>query len=427
MDLVNQKDVVYLVAGLAFFGLTFLPTMLGPKPVGVPVLYVAAGAALALVPVGVPLVDPRQGEFARALVEHAAELIVIVALMGAGLAVDRREGLFAWRHAWLLLGVTMPFSIVAVAGAAWWLAGLPLASAALLAAALAPTDPVLARSVQVGAPMQGGEDDVRVALTTESGLNDGLAFPFVHLAILLAGLALTKPLSEPGAPLANELLAWAGFDLVYRIAAALALGWLGGQLISRFVHGPYGDAGLGGENPALVMLGATFLLYGATEAIDGYGFLAVFVGARAARAWTRDAPAAEYVPRPHHFSDQLEKILLALMLLWLGAFAASGLLDATSWAEIGVVAAVVFVIRPVAGGIAMLPVSGPRLQRAAIAVLGIRGFGTVFYIAYALGEASFAGADAIWRIAVLCILASIVVHGAIAPALTARAAALAAR
>ena len=418
-DFLDQKDLLYLIAGLGFFGLSALPMLVGRRPISIPMLYVIAGSLLALLPLGLPMIDPLSGGLQRSLVGHVAELIVIVALMGVGLAVDRRGGLFAWRHTWLLLGVTMPLTMLGAAGAAWAIAGLPLASAALLAAALAPTDPVLARSVQVGAPTLGEEDDFRVALTTESGLNDGLAFPFVHFAILLAGLGAA---SSPGS-LSADLLSWVGFDVLYRIAAALAMGWLGGGLISRFVHSPYGDAYRGGENAALVVMGATFLLYGATEAINGYGFLAVFMGARAGREYVRGTTASEYLRRPHHFSDQIEKILLALLLLWLGAFAGSGLLAGTSWNEAAVAAAIVLVIRPLAGAVALWPASGSLMERGAMAVLGIRGFGTVFYVAYGQGHASFQDVSSVWRIAVICILLSIFVHGALAPIMIRRLAA----
>ena len=66
-----------------------------------------------------------------------------------------------------------------------WL-GLPWVIALLLAAVLVPTDPVLASDVQVGPPRTGEEDEVRFGLTSEAGINDGAAFPFVHLAIALS-------------------------------------------------------------------------------------------------------------------------------------------------------------------------------------------------------------------------------------------------
>ena len=85
----------------------------------------------------------------------------------------------------------MPLSIAAIALLGVW-SGLPWVAALLLGASLAPTDPVLAADVQVGPPKTGEEDEVRFGLTSEAGLNDGLAFPFVHLAIALALAAQTR-------------------------------------------------------------------------------------------------------------------------------------------------------------------------------------------------------------------------------------------
>ena len=92
----------------------------------------------------------------------------------------------SWALTWRLLGLAMPLSILGIALVGQWLLGLGPAAALLLGAALAPTDPVLAADVQVGPPRAGEEDEVRFTLTAEAGLNDGLAFPFVNLAIALA-------------------------------------------------------------------------------------------------------------------------------------------------------------------------------------------------------------------------------------------------
>lgn len=92
----------------------------------------------------------------------------------------------------------MPLTIGAMSLLGWW-AGLAPAAALLLAAALASTDPVLAADVQVSEPNEDNgdasspdeaEDEVRFALTSEAGLNDGLAFPFVYAAIAVAAVGL---------------------------------------------------------------------------------------------------------------------------------------------------------------------------------------------------------------------------------------------
>ncbi|MEM9883335.1 MAG: cation:proton antiporter [Planctomycetota bacterium] len=431
----DARDVFYVVTGLGFLGFMVLPTLRGARCgrgwrwawlswLNVPVVYVAAGMGLAWVwRESAAWVDPGSGDLSLKVVEHAAELIVIVSIAGAGLAVDRPMGRRAWSHTWVLLAVAMPATIAALAGLGVWWLGLPVASAVLLGAALSPTDPVLARSVQVEGPGEGeswgeveaggehrrGEgEDVRVSLTTEAGLNDALAFPFVYLAIGLAAAA--------GGAEGFDAWGWVRFDVGYRLAGAVGVGWLVGRLMSRFVFGRFGDARRGGENAGLVLLSATFLAYGLTEAVDAYGFLAVFVAARSGRAFARrrgeqDDADDLYARLPHRFSDQVEKVLLALLLLWLGGVSVTGLLDGWRWSELAVAATLILVVRPAAGWVALLPTRGSRWDHAAIAMLGIRGLGTVFYLAYAQGHADFAAVDAVWRTAVLAILLSVALHG----------------
>ena len=94
----------------------------------------------------------------------------------------------------------MPLTIAAVAALGWSLTELTLAGALLLGAVLAPTDPVLAADIQVGPPLEGQEHPVRFVLTTEAGLNDGLAFPFVYLALHVAAGGFDAATSQPGWP-----------------------------------------------------------------------------------------------------------------------------------------------------------------------------------------------------------------------------------
>ncbi len=108
------------------------------------------------------------------------------------------------------------------------------AAALLIGAVLAPTDPVLASDVQVGGPTSSAEagdrvddidegDEVRFALTSEAGLNDGLAFPFVYAAVFLASIG---PVSEWG-------LRWLGWELVGKVVVGVALGIAVGWLLAK--------------------------------------------------------------------------------------------------------------------------------------------------------------------------------------------------
>jgi NhaP-type Na+/H+ or K+/H+ antiporter len=188
--LVGLGSLILLVA--------WLPMLLKELPLSLPMFCIGFGAlAFWLAPLDAPLPT----EFPK-VTERLTELVVVVALTGAGLKLDRPLGWRSWNITWRLLAIAMPLSILAIAAIGHWVLGLGVAAALLVGAALAPTDPVLAGDVQVGPPGEGEEDDVRFNLTAEAGLNDALAFPFIHLALLFAALG-----GWPGATEWGEWLA----------------------------------------------------------------------------------------------------------------------------------------------------------------------------------------------------------------------------
>ena len=398
----DQRDVFYTAVGIALLGLTIQPALARFRLVNVPLYYVLFGTLVAMI--GLPVIDPRLGGAHSVVIEHVAELIVIISLAGAGLAIDTRASWRSWQPTWRLLIVTMPLTIALVAISAWFWLGLTLAGAMLLAAGLAPTDPVLARTVQVSPPGKG-ETSMEVALTAEAGLNDGLAFPFIYLAIHIAAMGWT------GFGTPDWFWSWLSFDLAYRVVVGWFAGYAVGWAVSAVAFSRMGDARNGAWNAIVMVLAATLLSYGLVEAIDGYGFLAVFAAARAGRARTMQSPEAAYERFVHHGADQLESILLALLLLWFGTFLGAGALTGLTWAEVGFALALIFVFRPAAGLLGLLGYDCPKLDKLRIAFFGVRGMGSIFYIAYAQNHAEYSDIDAVWRIAALVIIASIVIHG----------------
>ncbi|OYX90865.1 MAG: hypothetical protein B7Y78_13270, partial [Caulobacter sp. 35-67-4] len=172
-----------LGVGVIVLLVAWLPLALRNLPLSLAILCVAAGVVI--FQAGGLSFRPNPLRFST-LTEKLTELVVIVSLMGAGLKIDRRIGLKAWSSSWRLIAITMPLTIAGVTLMGVYGLGLGLASALLLGAVLAPTDPVLASDVQVGPPRSGEDGEARFALTSEAGLNDGFAFPFVHLAVALA-------------------------------------------------------------------------------------------------------------------------------------------------------------------------------------------------------------------------------------------------
>lgn len=185
LETFDPHSLVFALAGLAALGGALLPRLIGHLPASPPMVFLALGFLVFSLPLGLGAVDPIARSEAT---EYLTEVGVIVALMGAGLKLDRPLGWCSWQPTIRLLAITMPLTIALTALAGWWAVGLAPATAVLLGAVLAPTDPVLAADVQVGPP--GGdpqeEDDLRFALTSEAGLNDALAFPFTNAAMAMA-------------------------------------------------------------------------------------------------------------------------------------------------------------------------------------------------------------------------------------------------
>jgi NhaP-type Na+/H+ or K+/H+ antiporter len=414
-------DLVYLLLGVSLLLATVLPVLLHNAAVSAPIVLVVVGGLIGLLPIfGDVSLAPTDN---LGLVEHLTELTVIVALMGVGLALDRplewrRLGTWRrWGATWRLLGIAMPLCIAGVALVGWWVAGLAPAAALLLGAVLAPTDPVLASDVQVGGPTSTREkdpdeidedDDVRFALTSEAGLNDGLAFPFVYAAIMAATMGAV---SEWG-------LRWLAWELLGKVAIGVAVGTAVGWVLTRLAfRSPAPSLRLAEIGEPLLALAAVLLSYGVAEVAQGYGFLAVFACAMTMRSWER---GHDYHAHMHESIERLERLLTLVVLLLLGVALTNGILENLGWHGVLVGVALVLVIRPLTGIVALrigyTPVRAGRgsldpRECWATAFFGVRGVGSLFYLAYAMGEADFGDHEQLWAIVAFTITLSVLVHG----------------
>ena len=410
----DPRIFLFVIFGLGLMLAVSLEKWLARFWLSLPIVYVAVGYALFSLPLGLPHVNPTVDGFDAVALEYVTEFIVIASLMAAGIAIDRPVSWKNWSQIWPLLLIAMPLTIIAVSLLGWWALGLAPASALLLGAAMAPTDPVLARSVQVGPPGENERHDVRFSLTVEAGLNDGLAFPFTYLAIAAVGMTSLRAWT----------LEWVALDLVWRILAGVVVGWLVGRAGAWYVFereadgrmddlekSDSGDHQKYSTSEGLIVLGTLLLGYGLAEMVEGYGFLAVFVGAVTAR---QRENRSRYHKLSHHFIDQIEQIVLVAVLLSFGAMLASGVLDALTWPAALVGLALVFIIRPLSGLLAEAQCDLPLTGKLAVAFLGVRGMGSIYYLAYGQNHADFEGLDLLWATASFIILLSIVVHGVLA-------------
>jgi NhaP-type Na+/H+ or K+/H+ antiporter len=414
----------YLIAGLLLISMALVGTRLERLPLTTSLLYLLAGALLG--PHAANLIRLDVVESAR-LIERVTEFVVIVSLFVAGLKLRVPLSDPRWFLPVRLATVSMLLTVGLVAVVGHCVMGLPLGAAMLLGAILAPTDPVLASDVQVEHPSD--RDRLRFSLTGEAGLNDGAAFPFAMLGLGLLGLH----------DLGSHGWKWVAVDVLWSVAGGLAIGALAGTLVARLVlylRKTHKEAvGL----DEFLALGLIALAYGAAVQLHTYGFLAVFaagVALRGVEAAHGDEgvppqdpnpapadpsePATEAATHPDKapafmaravlgFNEQLERVCEVAVVVLIGGLLTSRYV---AWSALWFVPLLFLAIRPagVLVGLAGARVTGS--QRILICWFGVRGVGSLYYLAYATNHGlDPATARALASLALTTVAASVVLHG----------------
>ena len=414
-----------LIAGAIFTVMALSGTLLKRLPLSTSMLYLLAGFALG--PAGLALLNPSPTDDHKIL-EVLAEVAVLVSLFAVGLKLalplsDRR-----WRAALRLATMSMLITIALLASIGILLFKLPLGAAILLAAMLAPTDPVLASDVQL--EDANDRDSVRFSLTGEGGLNDGAAFPFVMLGLALLGLRNQD----------KGYWHWVTLDLVWPIAGGLAIGAVCGYAIGKLVlylRTRHQEAvGL----DEFLMLGLIGVSYGAAQLAATYGFLAVFAAGLALQRSQRQPASSAAVTAADKeveqamatgrkeematdpqlagaymtqavrgFNEQLERIVEIAIVVIVGAMLT---LIALPDNAILFLILLLLVVRPLSVWLGLAGLSMPRDQKLLIGWFGIRGIGSIYYLLYAIGHGLPDGLTQLMLSIVLtAVAASIVVHG----------------
>ncbi len=399
----EHYDVLLVVLGFGVLGISVLMHRFDGLPGSYPLVALVLGW---LTFSFLPGLTPPDAQSHRTWIVHVTELGVIISLMGVGLKIDRRPNWRTWTAVWRLLGITMIITIAATAFLGWWVLGLTPAAALLLGAVMAPTDPVLASDVQVGEPeeetqqpAEEREDEVRFALTAEAGLNDSLAFPFTYLALLVATHGLA-----PANWLSHWLLIDVGYRLIVGTILGLALGWCLAKILLRLPTKSEAHRSRTGVGS----LAATLIIYGVTECVGGYGFLAVVIGAITIRHLEKTILPHRSL---HVVAEQSEQLILTGILIAFGGAIAGGLLSSLTWQAALVSLVLVFVIRPTAGLVGLLGCS--RLSwfdRSIVSFFGIRGIGSFYYLSYAMTYKNISHEKLLWSVCGLTVLISLIVH-----------------
>ncbi len=371
------------------------------------------------------------------IVEHAeltsriTEIAMAASLFITGLKIRLPLNSPYWRMGIMLALPGMLLTIAGIMVAAHFLTGLSWPLSLALAAILAPTDPVLASLVAINDARDG--DRLRIALSSEAGLNDGTALPFLMLALIWY--------KAGGAISGDEWLSWFSVDLIWALVGGLLIGFLLGRSIgllatrSRHAQGEVAPS----DFVALALICLSFSL---AMAVSASGFLAAFaagVGLRSAEVSVQkrhlgdeddhDLPAEMQVnPHTRHaleernpikyvglvigdalsFGDTVERLLAATLVIVLGVTLALHW-DATAL----LLALLIFVvIRPLAVLILTWRSEESFLHRISLGWLGIRGIGSLNYIAYAYVHGLQGdSASIVTNTAITVVTVSVLVHG----------------
>ncbi|MDM0110252.1 cation:proton antiporter [Variovorax sp. J22R24] len=412
-----------LLIGALLILMALSGTLLKTLPVSAAALYLVIGFAVG--PGGLALLrlDLTPDD---TLIEHVSEVAVLLSLFAVGLRLQIRTQLSSWTLPVLLatVGMILTVAFMTAAGLAlhWSLPG-----ALLLAAILAPTDPVLASDVQVRHENDG--DELRFALTAEGGLNDGAAFALVLLALGLLG---AHTLGVGG-------WRWLAMDVVWAVAGGLALGWTCGAAFTRltlFLQTQKQQA-LGMES--FLALGLIALTYGIALHASVYGFLAVFVAGLSMRHVERTtvAKAEDAVDKGRRaeaptlepglkaqaetaqamtrdvlgFAKELEKFVELGAMLMIGCLMRMSMF---TWRNLLLAALLLAIARPVAVYLTTRRSSRwTPSQRRLGAWFGIRGVGSIYYLAYASAHgAAGSELDATASVVLVTVAVSVLLHGA---------------
>jgi sodium/hydrogen antiporter len=345
------------------------------------VLAVGLGALLG--GVGAVGVDPGDES-----VTDLVEIALILTLFSDGLFVERE--LIAVHRGPVLRAIVlaMPITLGLLGIAAWILfSQLNLAQAFLLAAVLTPTDPVVTSSVVTSRRVPRR---VRHTLNLESGLNDGLALPFVLFFLAL---------SEPGRSAGAEGLKVLG-EAAFGALVGGGLGLLAGRLHRRLPGG-----GITARYEGIFAIGVGVAAFGLADVTIGNGLIAAFVCGIVMGFTEHEIPEA-FVD----FAEHVSSIAQVITFFVFGVLVTDTGFAGSVPALVAFIAAALLLARPLAILLAFAKSRLARDELAFVAWFGPKGVASMLFALFVL-DSSVAAHAFIFDVAAFTIVTSIIAHG----------------
>ncbi|GMQ98236.1 MAG: cation:proton antiporter [Acidimicrobiia bacterium] len=319
------------------------------------------------------------------------ETTLVIILFSDAVLIDaravRKEAFLPGR----LLGIGLPLTIVAGTAIAMLIfPDLGFWPAVVIAVILAPTDAALGQAVVANEEVPGL---VRQGLGVESGLNDGIAVPFLTIAI--AGAANEM---QNGSEIAVVFLEEIGLAIL----VGLGIGWLGGLAV-RFAFDK-GLMGRGWRQVSVVLL--ALLCFAVADPIGGSGFIAAFVGGLTFGAQVR----REY-PDICNFSEGIAHVMTMIAFLVFGAFILTPTLDVITWEIVLYAILSLTVIRMIPVALALIGTGLGGPTQVYIGWFGPRGLASLVFMGTVVIDAGPEEGSAIVAVAATTVGLSVLLHG----------------
>ena len=385
-----------LEAGLAVFTILLavyggVGILLGRWSITMPMVFVIIGVLVG--PYGLSLLPIKPGdETVRTLTELTLALLLFADASTIDFGSLRHDAHLPLR----LLSLGLPVTIGLGALVAWLLfPAQGLGFALLVGAILAPTDAALGLPIftNPNVPVR-----IRRALNVESGLNDGLATPFVTLFITLA-------VAEEGTTPVNGWLVSALTQVAVATAVGVVVGVVGGKLLDIAHQRKWTY----GAPLQFAVLALALTAYLGSVALGGNGFVAAFVAGIAFGAVTRNrlAESADYT--------ETTGTLLSLFVwtIFGAVFIVPAALLPFDWRAVGYAILSLTLIRMLPVALALLGLHFRRDTVGLMGWFGPRGLASVIFGLLAFDSLTGAGKEAGLLAAVVTwtILLSVLAHG----------------
>lgn len=354
-------------------------------------------------PSGLGLLDPAAWGKQESILEQAARLTVAISLMAIAFRVPTGYPFKSWRSLAIMLGPVMTLMWLASGLLVYFILGLPFWLAMLIGAVITPTDPVVSSTIVTGSMAEEKlPARLRNLLSGESGANDGLAYPFVFLAILM----LERP---PGEALTH----WLTLTLLWEVGGAVVLGAALGYGAGRLLQ--FAEEKETIERPSYLAytIALSLLVLGATKLAGTDGILAVFAAGIALNL----AVDTETQNEEERMQESVNRFFILPVFALLGMA-----LPWEQWLELGwkglVLVGAVLLLRRLPALLAFGPLLGSTRGWSDILFLGWFGPIGVAALFYATLSVRETGLEDVWVIGSLVICASVLVHGVTAAPLT---------